>query len=319
MMTTNQETEPAVPAMDLALLAKLTGGLGDKKTVEKIGSDFAQLYAEFLPDVFHSETGINIGVSYVSCTSGLMNDLVADLGEGFALADGSLRNWCPNFTLACGSSFVIALMEMMLGALPETIEQPIDRPLSDIELDLGVMVFDRIANVLRSGVNAAGGFEAALERPYNAEERVKPDEFEKPEFGVAIRMAIELASVRSEFALVIPQRAFLKTTVTLPKAKNQVSKAKQEWTDRMNDQVRRSQVTLEARIRLQKLTLGVVSRLAKGDVIAFQDKSDRVQVQVSANGKDMYSCEFGRSGERYTVRVKDNISTDDDILKHLIG
>ncbi|WP_170117197.1 FliM/FliN family flagellar motor switch protein [Neorhizobium alkalisoli] len=317
-MTTNETIPTVAPGMDLALLAKLTGGLGDKRTVEKISSEFAQLYMEFLPDVFHSETGIRIGVSYVSCTSGLMNDLVADLGDGFALTDGGLRNWSPNFVLACGNSFIIALMELMLGAAPETIAQPIDRPLSEIELDLAVMVFERIASVLRSGVNASGGFEASLERPHNAEDRPKPEEVARPEFGVAIRMAFELGATTSEFALIIPQRAFLKTKVTAPKARNQAPKAKPEWTDRMNDQVRRSNVTLEARIRLQKLTLGTISRLAAGDVIAFQDKRD-VRVQVSANGKDMYSCEFGRSGERYTVRVKDNISTDDEILRHLIG
>ncbi len=316
--TANQAISASAPGMDLALLAKLTGGLGDKKTVEKISAEFAQLYTEFLPDIFHSETGIKIGVSYVSCTSGLMNDLVGDLGDGFALSDGSLRNWSPNFVLGCGNTFVIALMEMMLGAAPETILQPIERPLSDIELDLAVMVFEKIASVLRSGVNSAGGFEASLDRPYNAEDRASPDEFERPEFGVAIRMAFELGKVTSEFALVIPQRAFLKTKVVMPKAKAQPAKGQQEWTDRINDQVRRSHVTLEARIRLQKLTLGTISKLAKGDVIAFQDLND-VKVQVSANGKDMYSCEFGRSGERYTVRVKDNMSTDDEILQHLIG
>lgn len=318
MMTTDQANQATAPGMDLALLAKLTGGLGDKKTVERISSEFAQLYTEFLPDVFHSETGIRIGASYVSCTSGLMNDLIADLGDGFALCDGGLRNWSPNFVLACGNGFIIALMELMLGAIPDTIVQPIDRPLSDIELDLAVMVFDRIANVLRSGVNAPGGFEASLERPHNADDRPKPDDLARPEFGVAIRMAIELGPVVSEFALVIPQRAFLKTRITMPKSKGQISKAKQEWTDRMTEQVRRSHVTLEARIHLQKLSLGTISRLAVGDVIAFQDKQD-VQVQVSANGKDMYACEFGRSGEHYTVRVKDNISSDDEILRHLIG
>jgi flagellar motor switch protein FliM len=306
------------PAMDHALLAKLTGGLGDRATIEKISADFGTLYAEFLPDVFHSETGINVTVSYVGCTSGLMTDLVAGLGDRFALVDGALRNWSPNFVLACGNSFVIALMEMMLGAEPASVLQPIERPLSDMELDLGTMVFERIGNVLRSGVNAAGGFETILERPHNAEDRQKPDEAAAPEFGVTVRLAIELGTVKSEFALVIPQRAFLKTQVVVPKSKGQVPKSQQEWADRMNEQVRRSQVTLEARIRLQSLTLGTISRLAAGDVIAFEDKGD-VQVQVSANGKDMYSCEFGRSGERYTVRVKDNISTDDEILRHLIG
>jgi flagellar motor switch protein FliM len=317
-MTMTNDAVPAHRPMDHALLAKLTGGLGDRATVEKISADFGALYTEFFPDVFHSETGINISVSYTGCRSGLMTDLVADLGDNFALIDGSLRNWCPNFVLACGNSFVISLMEMMLGAEPANIHQPIERPLSDIELDLATMVFERIGSVLRSGINPPGGFETLLERPHNAEDRQKPDAAAAPEFGVTIRLAIELGSVKSELALIVPQRAFLKTAIEVPRPKGQLSQSKQEWTDRINEQVRRSQVTLEARIRLQSVTLGVVSRLAAGDVIAFQDKGD-VQVQVSANGKDMYSCEFGRSGERYTVRVKDNISTDDEILRHLIG
>jgi flagellar motor switch protein FliM len=317
-MTMVTDAAAGATTMDHALLAKLTGGLGDRATIEKIGADFGMLYGEFLPDVFHSETGINVTVSYVGCSSGLTSDLIAGLGETFALSDGSLRNWCPNFVLACGNSFVIALMETMLGAEPSSIQQPIERPLSDIELDLATMVFERIANVLRSGVNAAGGFEAILERPHNAEDPPRPEAAIAPEFGAAIRLAIELGNVKSELALVIPQRALLKTRIVTPKSKAHLSASKQEWADRMNEQVRRSQVTLEARIRLQPLKLGTIARLAAGDVIAFQDKGD-VQVQVSANGKDMYSCEFGRSGERYTVRVKDNISTDDEILRHLIG
>ena len=40
---------------------------------------------------------------------------------------------------------------------------------------------------------------------------------------------------------------------------------------------------------------------------------------VSANGRDMYVCEFGRAGANYMVRVKDNISTDDELLQHLMS
>lgn len=316
MTTVMAQTSP-VP-MDRALLAKLTGGLGDRKTIEKISSEFGHLYCDFLPDVFQSETSIPISVTYVGCTSGLMSDLVSELGENFALADCGLRNWSPNFVLGCGNSFIIALMERMLGALPETIEQPFDRPLSDIELDLAQMVLGRMAVVLQSGVNATGGYEALVERAHNAEDRPANDEAGVAQFGVTIRMSIELGKVSSEIALVLPQKAFLKTKVVMPKSKGQGSKTKDEWQERIGEQVRRSQVTLEARVRLQTLTLGTISRLAVGDVIAFHDKTD-VSVQVSANGKDMYECELGRSGERYTVRVRDNISTEDEILNHLMG
>ncbi|MGO8542926.1 flagellar motor switch protein FliM, partial [Rhizobium leguminosarum] len=47
------------PAMDPALLAKLTGGLGDRGRVVKICSSFGEIYSEFFPDVIKSETGLD--------------------------------------------------------------------------------------------------------------------------------------------------------------------------------------------------------------------------------------------------------------------
>lgn len=314
---TDAVTENA-PGLDRALLAKLTGGLGDSKTLQRLCADFGQLYVEFLPDVFHSETGLSMQVHYNGHESGLLTDLIADLGDNVSFSDGQLRNWSPNFVLACGNSFVITLMENLLGALPETIQEPIERPLSQIELDLAVMVFDKIANVLRSGVNAAGGFEPLLEKAHNAEDRAKPDEDHVDEYAVTVKLGITLGPVTSEFYLIIPQKALLKSVVTMPKSKNQSGKAKKEWQEQIAEQVRRSQVTLEARIRLDSLTLATVSRLIAGDVIPFRDKGD-VMVDVSANGKNLYRCEFGRAGDRYTVRVKDNVSSEDEILKHLMS
>ncbi len=306
------------PAMDKALLAMLTGGLGDSKTLQKLCGDFGQLYTEFLPDVFHSETGLTMQVHYNGHESGLMTDMIADLGDNVAFTDGQLRNWSPNFVLACGNSFIITLMENLLGALPETIQDPIERPLSQIELDLSAMVFDKIGNVLRSGVNAAGGFEPLLEKAHNAEDRAKPEDDHVDEYAVTVKMGITLGTVTSEFYLVVPQKALLKTVVTMPKSKNQAGRSRKEWQEQIGEQVRRSQVTLEARVRLESLTLATVSRLIAGDVIAFRDKGD-VMVDVSANGKDLYRCEFGRAGDRYTVRVKDNVSSEDEILRHLMS
>ncbi|MBP1853109.1 FliM/FliN family flagellar motor switch protein [Rhizobium halophytocola] len=317
--TTTAAAKATVPAkaMDPALLARLTGALGDSAKIEKICSNFGRLYAEFLPDIFHSETGFTLEVHYSGHETGLMTDLVAGLGENYVLADATLRNWCPVFVIACGNGFIITLMENMLGALSETIEQPIERPLSSIELDLSTMVFERIGDVLHSGINAAGGFEPVIEKACNAEHRPPHDPDVPDQYAATIKMEITLGNVTSEFALIVPQKALLKTVVTLPKSKGGSARSK-EWSDNIAEQVRRSQVTLEARIRLQSLTLGTISRLAPGDVIAFDERGD-VTVDVSANGKELYKCEFGRSGEKYTVRVKDNVTTDDEILRHLLG
>jgi flagellar motor switch protein FliM len=130
-------------------------------------------------------------------------------------------------------------------------------------------------------------------------------------------MSITLSGITSEFHLVVPQAALLKTTVVAPRAKNP-SSSSSAWTEQISEQVRRSQVTLEAKIRLQDLTLRTISKLAAGDVIPFQDSGD-VRVDVSANSRELYVCEFGRSGENYTVRVKDTINSDDELIRYLMN
>ncbi|MBB4953974.1 flagellar motor switch protein FliM [Agrobacterium vitis] len=314
-MTENKQLP--IKAMEAALLARLTGGLGDRATVEKLCQDFGTLYSEFLPDVFHSETNLTIEVGYLGHKVGLLRELVDSLGDNFVLADTALRNWSPNFVMACGNGFVITLMETLLGAQPEFIAEPIKRPLSNIELDLAVMLFERFANVLRSGVNAAGGFEPIFERPHNWEARPKPEQDHVDEFAALIHMSVKLGKITSEFALIIPQKALLKTRVTAPKSKTQASKARKEWAEQLANQVRKSQVTLEARVSLEALTLMTVAKLAPGDVIPFLEKDD-ITVDVSANGKELYACEFGRAGEHYTVRIKSTHSSDNEILRHLM-
>src|SRR4051812_36527087 len=123
------------PAMDDALLAKLTGRLGDKVTVEKLCSAFGEVYSVFLPDIIKSETNLDVAVSYLGCDSGYKNDLVANIGDSFTLVDATLRNWSQNISFACGNSFVITLKEHLLGVSPETVEQPADRVLSVIEME----------------------------------------------------------------------------------------------------------------------------------------------------------------------------------------
>ena len=304
------------PGMDRTLLAKLTGGLGDRTTLAKLSAALGQVYATLLPDLIKGETGLDVVVAYAGCESGLMADLVNDLSEHYAISNGALRNWSANFTLASGSAFVITLMEHMLGAAPDSIVAPQPRPLSVIELDLAVSLFDKMAAVLKSGVAPKVGFEPRLEPPYNIEDRGKA--FDYPdEFAVAVRMSIALGPATSELVVIVPQATLLKTTIVTPRPSNPQSGAG-AWADQISEQVRRSQVTLEARIHLQSLTLGTISRLAVGDVVPFMDSSD-VRVEVSANGRDLYICEFGRAGENYTVRVKDNMNSEDELLRHLLA
>jgi flagellar motor switch protein FliM len=307
-----------VYTFDRKLLARMTGALGDTKTIGKLCSDIGHVFAEFLPDIFQNETGLDIEIGYAGFDTGLKSELIARLGDGVALCDTSLRNWCPDIVLSCDSPVIITLMEILLGAPPTAIEEPKPRTLSNIELDVASMVFEKIADVLKSAVSAAGGFEPSVARPHNATERPAADPDVKDVFAACVNVTMGLGPVLSTFSIIVPQQVLLKTTVVFPKGVAQARKAKSAWGEQLEQQVRRSAVDLEARIRLENLTLDTISRLQPGDVIPFQDAKD-VRVEISANGRDLYVCELGRSGARYTVRIKDTHGSESDILHHLMS
>ena len=310
-------TEAPAPAMDPIILARLTGKLGDEATVSKLCASLGDVFAEFLPDMLESELGFEVAVSYAGFETGRYGPLVHGLGGAMAVCDASLRDWCDRFTLICDSPMIITLVENMLGAVSDSIEDPEARPLSKIELDLAAMMFDRISSVLKTAVGGANGFEPILGPAHNAEARKAAEDGTDETFVAMVNMAVGIGPVLSTFHVVIPQGVLLKSTIAAPKPAN-APRTRVEWSEQLGEQVRRSKVTLEARIRLEAQTLDAISRLQAGDVIPFNESGD-VRVEVNANGRNLYVCEFGRSGARYTVRVKDTYGSEDDLLQHIIG
>lgn len=310
--------KPIVPAgIDPKLLARMTGTLGDNETLERLCGELGLALAELLPVAFHSETGLDITFAYAGFDAGLKNDLIHDFGDGVVLTDGSLQSWCDDFSISCDSPVIITMVEALLGAVTQSIEEPEPRHLSAIELDVAAMLFEKIADTVSSCVTGGGNQDPVLVRPYNADDRARPDPDIADVHAAAVNMTIGLGPVLSTFSVVIPQKALLKTKVVVPKALKG-GKGDTAWSEQLREQVQRSHVTLEARIRLESLTLNTISRLQPGDVIPFHDAAD-VRVDVSGNGHELYQCEFGRAGTRYTVRVKDVHGSEADILDHLMS
>ncbi|MEY9533177.1 FliM/FliN family flagellar motor switch protein [Sinorhizobium fredii] len=311
-------TESNVYAFDRKLLARMTGALGDDKTIGRTALELGHVFSERLPDMLKQETGRDIAIGYAGFKMGLRNELIADLGEAVLLSDVSLRNWCTDFHIGCDSPVLIALVEALLGAEPTDIEEPLPRALSKIEIDVAVPVFERIAEAVRMAVDVAGGFEPVVGRPHNGAERLPPDPALEDVYAASIDMTFGLGPVLSTFSVIIPQSVLLKTQIVPPGNAGRNESTKTDWSEQLEEQIRRSAVTLEARIQLESLTLDTISRLQPGDVIPFHGGQD-VRVEVNANGRDLYVCEFGRSGSRYTVRVKDTHGSEQDILRHIMS
>lgn len=303
-------TKPMPPE----LLARMVGTLGDAKTVAKLCGEFGAILAQALPPLLKTESGHDVTIAFAGSDTGTMDELVHRLGTSVAISDASLRNWCPHFVLGCDSPIIIAMMESLLGALPDAVTEPEPRALSAIEIDIAAMLFENIGEVVRMAVGLKS--EPVIVRPCNDTERPKPDATAAPVFAAAVTMTMGLGPVLSTFSVIVPQAVLLKTKFLHAPPGQPPKPEAAHWTDQLREQVQRSSVTLNAHIRLERMTLDAISRLQVGDVLMFQDTQD-VRVDVSANGRELYICEFGRAGSRYTVRVKDTYGSEEDLLSHI--
>ena len=90
MTMMNEQTAP-LPAVDPIVLARLTGRLGDRETISKLCESLGEVLQEFLPDIFMSELGFEVAVSYAGFETGRYGQLVGGLGGAMAVTDCALR------------------------------------------------------------------------------------------------------------------------------------------------------------------------------------------------------------------------------------
>ncbi|MCV0409184.1 MAG: FliM/FliN family flagellar motor switch protein, partial [Rhizobiaceae bacterium] len=85
---------------------------------------------------------------------------------------------------------------------------------------------------------------------------------------------------------------------------------------RFNSEIMRSVVRLEATIPMGTLTLSRIAGLAVGEVIPMP-KTAATDTRLSARGKTLYSCEFGKLGENFTVRIREQQDSGRDLINSL--
>lgn len=310
---TNPSSQTHKP-MDRVVLARLTGNLGDAKTVAQCCSNVGALQAQLLGDMVSEQMQLELDVEFAGHQSGLRSRLVGALGDNYTLTGVELRNWCPHFVVGVRNDLAIAMIAQLLGDAGGEDGGEMRR-LSSIEADIAALLLNKAVAVLRSGITVPGDFEPVLSSAYPSSTYAQHAADIADDFAAAVRLQVTLGKLASELVIIIPQNVLLKTTITRPG--KQLGDASTISSDAFSEPVLRSQVDLSARIRLTPLKLGSIARLRPGDTIPFEDVGE-VGVDMDANGKMMYRCEFGRSGDSYSVKVKSNASTDGNIIRHIL-
>ena len=303
--------QPPSPAkFDAELLDRMTGAKGNGSDIEAKCNNLLLALCPLVSAAFESSTGVAIDARPGEIRQGRRRDLLAELSEDAVYCDASISAWCNEISNVCGTKLIIAMVECLLGGSdPDTLDI-VPRPLSGIELDMSLVVFEQLNDSLRSLVSADPAAKAYAAKP----QLELPDEIDDPvpDFhAAAMTLDIGFGAVSAPVTLILPQSVLLKTKFKAVKPGQASDTGSNDWTEKLSDRVSRSEVTLQAAVALAQLPLGEVSRLQPGDLIAFADSGD-IEATLSANGKALYTCALGRAGARYMVKVEGQAGPDEN-------
>ncbi len=300
--------------IDRALLSRMTGQSGDRTTLEAICTELAISTAQSLETTASNALGLSLDVSFDDFDEGTFGEMLAAPEPDALMCRTAIGGWCETIILTGDNVFFIALMESMLGGPLPGESIILSRSLSDIELDVASDIFTHLANALKTAI-AKPATEGICVDPAT-ETHYTPDEIEEHLPHVLMKLVLTAGTLRAPFFIIMPQRPLLKTVVAQVTEQAAAPVDKPAWSEQLSTQVSQSHVALEAKIDLRQLNLDEVARLRIGDVIPFADEGP-VRALLSASEQSLFWCEFGRSGNRYTVRVEEPYRHKQELMKEL--
>lgn len=289
---------------DPVLLARMTGRMGDRRTIEAIGGALAAALAHPLADGMARSTGLSVSLDCGAVATGTLGELLQTMPADAVVAPAAVGGWCEHFHLVTGARFVAALVEGLLGGSADDGASAdggeADRALSEIEIDVSVVFFEQVVEAIAGCLEGMGQAVSSTGRPVPP--AALAEEEGRDEHAARIELTVALGAVAAPLALVVPQSVLLRTRVSPPEVQPQPSADRGEWGRRLTQRLSNAQLSLQARVRLEARSLGQIAALRPGDVIPFAADKD-VPVLLKANGKNLFWCELGRSGSRYMVRL----------------
>ena len=201
--------------------------------------------------------------------------------------------------LIADADAIALLVSALFGGDPDMASSKINRSLTSIELELASVVFEATAKALNgSGVRA-------LSIKFPMPSALSGKDLKKLVIrdGPAVRLTFSLIAPTGEgrFTVMMPQRVLLlhrgDSVTDLPQEEEEAV-----WNARFSEEVMRSAVRLEATVPLSRMTLGQLSELFVGQVIEMPPTAP-VNTRLSARRKALFTCEFGKLGNNFTVQI----------------
>lgn len=295
MIGTNETTATRNPIVE-----RLIGDTGEPGHIIKAARALAHRALPAIRDSLNEQVSYPIEIEIEQIALARMAEARRAEAENDALVVASSATSPDALMLIADSDAIALLISALFGGDPETAVSPIERPLTSIELELASVVFEATAKALNgSGVRA-------LSIKFPMQQAISGKDLRKLVIrdGPAVRISFTLLAPSGEgrFTVMMPQRVLLLHRGDAAGDFVEEDQQAEVWRERFSEEVMRSAVRLEARIPLSRMTLDEVSQLAVGQVIEMPETSP-TSTKLSARNKTLFTCEFGRIGQNFTVQI----------------
>ncbi|MBZ9872089.1 FliM/FliN family flagellar motor switch protein [Mesorhizobium sp. BR1-1-9] len=307
-------TSPGSPSQARSLIIeRLVGDSGEAAQVIGTGRAMAERAAPLLQKSLTSELGVPVTVDLRGVDVSRVAEARSRAGETFAMTIVASATSSDAMTLVIDAPAIAVTLCTLFGGDPEMPASPIERDLSQIEIDVSTMVFQQVAQALNGSGRRSLDLRLPVPRAISGSEakrHVLRD-------GAAIRIVFGISTPADSGTVTVtmPQRVVLASRDSAAAGGENDQGA--NWRARFSEEVMRSTVALEATMPLARLTLGDLADFEIGQIIEFEETAQS-QARLGARGKTLFVCEFGKLGQNYTVRIKHPYDAGQDFIDGLM-
>jgi flagellar motor switch protein FliM len=257
-----------------------------------------------------------VDVEFVDLAVGSADELITAWSEecvvgGFRSADPEL-----SFLVAADGGFVSAALEAVFGA--DGSEAPRDRrrALSGFEKRLARGILERLAHASRDCLFGVDG--AAPELDFLETADALPAAARQGGASAVAKFQLSTLERGGEFFVLAPQSALQETQSAPVAAQIRSHSRDPNWGRRIEQELQRTQVSLQAVLDECDLTLGEIADLQVGQILPLR-ATPRSQVKVVSNDQTVFWCELGQADGVYTVRIKDFADEEQELADAILS
>lgn len=298
------------------VVERLVGATGDPRHVIETTRACAMRALPIVAEAFRERFPAPAGIDVADIEIVRLSELKPADGSCDALVVVPATTSRDALTMRLDPQAISLLVGSLFGGNPDLPTPAIERPPSVIERDVAAIAFEIFARALNGNGPRAFGFRLPLPPLQSGSDFRRFVVRDGP--GVRITFTIGGEEDGGTLTAWLPQRVILESREPPPVDVKAERLQAADWQNRFSDEVMRSSVSLKATIPLMRLALGDLGKLREGQVIEF-DEGAQGDTRLAVRDKTVFLCDFGKSGNHYTVRVKQPFDVRKDVVDGLLA